>query len=520
MKFSPVEVFEVAYSTALPDDIKYALLSLFDGPVKEENISESAKAGLNIYIDLLDTLAESSISDELFEEVIEDVFANLDEDFINEVSNEYVRQKAKSVLGQREKAYKEAKSNVIGLSSLAKANKAGERVQKAKERMSFSRDNSTNTNNSSPKQSAINKVKQVAGKVKDWYKKTTEPRPASFDELRKAMGRKAIENDKKGEEHFKNPTPLSSIKNTTASTTGATNPNTGKAATKKTTTVKASKPKVVKPEKVKPQQEAPKAETKPASELKPQEPKKEEVKAEVKKATAKKATVKASKLKPQEPKKEEVKVEPKKATTKKTTTVKAEVKPQEPKKEAVKAEVKKEASKKAQSPEEIMNSVKPVKRTAEKQDKILSNTVKRESQARIDAIKNKIKGFESEINAAQGKPSYEARIPEIRQKIEAAKNELAKLETNEAISDLACLLVNTNISESTFVEIMELMAPNKENAKLVKQRHDDEFNDTMSELQDQVEKHNIKPSTLKKLENVGNKKEKFDNMFRKRFGES
>ena len=39
MKFSANEVFDVAYSTALPDDIKYELLGLFEEPVKE-NINE------------------------------------------------------------------------------------------------------------------------------------------------------------------------------------------------------------------------------------------------------------------------------------------------------------------------------------------------------------------------------------------------------------------------------------------------------------------------------------------------
>ena len=44
---------------------------------------------------------------------------------------------------------------------------------------------------------------------------------------------------------------------------------------------------------------------------------------------------------------------------------------------------------------------------------------------------------------------------ELRKKLQ----ELQSTQTNEAISNLACLLIKTNISESCFVEVMKIINP-------------------------------------------------------------
>ena len=192
MKFSANEVFDVAQSTALPDDIKYELLGLFEEPVKE-NINEEVSTKLTPYVELLNTLTESSISKELFEEIITDVFSGLDEAFINEVSDEFVRQKAQGVLKQREKAYKEAKGNVIGLSSLEKANRAQARMERAKSLASKPSTTSTSNNTQKVKDPiGLSSLRKAAGKVKDWYDNNSKT-TMSHDDMRKAIGRKAID---------------------------------------------------------------------------------------------------------------------------------------------------------------------------------------------------------------------------------------------------------------------------------------------------------------------------------------
>lgn len=187
------------------------------------------------------------------------------------------------------------------------------------------------------------------------------------------------------------------------------------------------------------------------------------------------------------------------------------------------SEIKKKEVKGEGSAQPVSNSNKS-KREVKDKNKLFDIKYKNDLRSKVNKLENDLKIKNSEIENAQGKPSYAARIPEMRRNVEllkkeleSAKGELSKYETNEAISDLACLLLNTNISESSFVSIMELLAPSKKNVERVKSRLDTAFNKAVDELGNEVGKHNVKQQTVKNLEKLGRRKERFEQIYRKRF---
>lgn len=196
--------------------------------------------------------------------------------------------------------------------------------------------------------------------------------------------------------------------------------------------------------------EEPKVETKKA-EAKKEEPKVEETpKVEAKKETKTKEEAKAKEEAPKPKKTGEIKLvdkikkskeaREKEARAKETPKeeVKAEAKTEEPqveetpKADTKRADTKKEASKKVASnvaskkptASEILKGATTGKAPSEKAQ---NAAMKRVDNDRVNYYKNMIKNVDSEIAAAQGKPSVMARVPEMQAKKEKYLEELRKL---------------------------------------------------------------------------------------------
>lgn len=85
------KLFDVAYSTSIPESVKETIFEKLEVPVMEsEEISEEVL----YYVNFLDKMAYSDMSESLTDEIIERVMGNLDEAFVEEIYEEYIRLKS------------------------------------------------------------------------------------------------------------------------------------------------------------------------------------------------------------------------------------------------------------------------------------------------------------------------------------------------------------------------------------------------------------------------------------------
>ena len=109
-------------------------------------------------------------------------------------------------------------------------------------------------------------------------------------------------------------------------------------------------------------------------------------------------------------------------------------------------------------------------------------------------------------------------------KINAWKEELAKLRgeaTNEALSDLAVLLTFTNISESSFVEVMEMVAASKANAQRALERDEKKAMAAIDDINKDLEAGKpIDPEKVKSAEADHKKYERFKEIYDKKFNDN
>lgn len=104
------KIFDIAYSTSISESLKdKILLELLELPVLES--VEPVEPLVETYIQFLDTLIFSEISEDKMNSVIDEVFSTLDEEFINEVSAEFIKQKAQNSLINRQRAFDNAKQD-------------------------------------------------------------------------------------------------------------------------------------------------------------------------------------------------------------------------------------------------------------------------------------------------------------------------------------------------------------------------------------------------------------------------
>ena len=104
------KIFDISYSTSIPESLKNKILfELLEVPVLES--AEQVNPLVENYIQLLDTLIFSTVSEDKMNSVIDEVFSTLDEEFINEVSAEFIKQKAQNSLINRQRAFDNAKQD-------------------------------------------------------------------------------------------------------------------------------------------------------------------------------------------------------------------------------------------------------------------------------------------------------------------------------------------------------------------------------------------------------------------------
>ena len=546
------ELFNVFYSN-LPESVKVSILDKIPSDFITEELNESSSE-IGAYIELLDTLAYSSVSEATVESIIDEVFSGLSADVTEKILEAYVREKAIQYIEEaiahgtdaiglagmkRERAEREAKAQKVQARREAINNAIGNTVTRARElkdravtgarqtaeKIGQKANDIRNTMANKAgevKNKAVSGIKNAVGKVRDYVKKTTEP---SAKDYVNAIGKKALENEKtelkvkhgsyadryakamkkheetygklnKPKKEVKAETPKVEIAKAKAEKPKKeVKTETPKVETKKE--VKAETPKVevakVKAEKVKKPKKEAKAETSKVETKKEEKPKvevakvkaekvkkpKKEVKAETSKVETKKeeSIEKSSKspikvknvykahgdLKPSEEakikaeskKEKEVKAETPKVETKKEEKPKVETK----KEEKPKAETPKVEAKKEDVVDKLINSSSGVKRTREQMEKIYNAKNRNKEQQDIKRLKDDIKMLGIEIDGAEGKPSMASvRQEKMKKRDELRKKlqELQSTQTNEAISNLACLLVKTNISESCFVEVMKI----------------------------------------------------------------
>jgi len=527
-------LFNILYSVEISEDTKTDIINKIDYPVQEAYEVEPL---VETYLELIDTLVFSTASEALIYNIIDETFASLSEEFINEVSNEWIKRKTEAGLKSREQAVKRAndsvKSGVIGLSQLNRQDKAQQRLDKGRAQVAARTSNVTEPKAEAPKaEGAMGKLKSAVGKVKKWASGADDS--SNYVGLSRLIGAKANK-DNIGAETLRKQT----TEKTEAPKAETTQPEVKTEAPKKTkaTKVKQEAPKAettqpeVKaeaPKKTKATKttktakvEAPKAETK-QPEVKA-ETKQPEVKAEVKGEDATKAVKKGAVKATDNTAKDIVKNAKKKVmkavdTKAKAETSKVEDKKEEVKQPEVKAEAKKEEVKAEAKQPEVKAEAKPKKTEAERYEA----KMRREAEARRKDQERVLQILKDQKTSMVSKPGYDAKeAQDLDKRISDLEKRLGDAKVHEALSDLVLLLLNTNISESCFVEVMEMAGANKANALKVKDRYDHDMNTSLDDINKDLE--DGKPMDMekvKKAEEIMKKKEHFEELFKKKFNDN
>ena len=217
------ELFNVFYSN-LPESVKISILDKIPSDIIIEDLNESSSE-IGTYVELLDTLAYSSVSEATVEGIIDEVFSGLSADVTEEILEAYVREKAVQYIEEaiahgtdaiglagmkRERAEREAKAQKVQARREAINNAVGNTVTRARElkdravtgarqtaeRIGQKANDIRNTMANKAgevKNKAVSGIKNAVGKVRDYVKKATEP---SAKDYVNAIGKKALENEK------------------------------------------------------------------------------------------------------------------------------------------------------------------------------------------------------------------------------------------------------------------------------------------------------------------------------------
>jgi len=494
-------LFNLLYSTEISEATKAEIINKIQEPIIE---SCEAEPLVETYLELLDTLIYSTASESLIYNIIDSTFSQLSEEAINEVSDEWVKRKVESGMKARQSAADAAnrsvKSGVIGLSQLRKQDKAQSNLERGqKQAASIQARLDKRTPAAEPKaeapkaeSGALGKLKSAVGKVKSWWEKASPaPKATNVSGLSRLVAKKAISNEKAGKEDVgfstinkaKDVTPKVEEPKATTTPKGAT-PKAATATTPKAATAKAKTTKAATTAKAK----TTKATTPKAVTAKTTKAKTTKAKAITPKVTA--------------PEAEEVKQTPKKG---KSGSIKINVG----------SKINKKAPKVAKPESETLaTDVKP-KSTSNG----ISARAKREEARIMDGYKKALDSNREKLQAMKAKPGYnEADAKELEDRISDLEKKLGKVKVTEALADLAILLTKTNISESSFVDVMEMAGASKVNALKVKDRYEQEFNSAVDDINKDVEAgKEPTPEKVKHADEVAKRKEHFEQMFKKRF---
>ena len=525
-----IALFNLLYSTEISEATKDEIVNKIN-----TNISESyeVKPIVGTYMELLDTLVFSTASESLIYNIIDEAFSQLSEETINEVSNEWVKKKVGDSLKARQSAVdsanKSVKSGIIGLSQLNRQSQAQSNLEKGQQKAASIQARLNNRNQEAPAATpksetsnntgVMGKLKSAVSKVKNWAN-SVDKGPDHVG-LSRLVGQEANKRNI-GAETLR--------QQSTHKVDGA--PKTEEV---KQPEVKAETPKA---DEVKSEVKADDA-TKAAKDIVKTAKKKvaKVVEPEIKATEApeaKKTTPKAKKV-AEAPKTEEAKVieAPEAKKTTKTKGVKSEVKADDATKAAKKkvAKIAAEDNNTKEVPEvkEIKqeNTPKVEAKVEESKPKksgldTLKAKLARESANRRKDQERLLQTYTDRVKGMTARPGYdEKEVQDLNGRIEALKKELGQnqVKANEALSDLAILLLDTNISENCFVEVMEMVAANKANADKAKKRIEKEAGEAMDALHDDIAKG--LPESPEKIENfskIAKREEKFMKRYREKFG--
>lgn len=534
-------LFNLLYSTEISEATKADIINKIQEPIIE---SYEVEPLVETYLELLDTLVYSTASESLIYNIIDETFSQLSEEAINEVSDNWIKRKTEAGLKSREKAYNQAKGNIVGLASLNRASKARERLERGREQVAS---RAPRPNNGG----ALNKLKSAVGKVKSFVGNVDKG--PEYVGLSRLIGAKANK-DNAGAETLRQQT---------------THKAEAPAKEVKQPEVKASKTEKVKQPKMKKEKQPEPVQQKLDIKAPKAEEKQSEVKTEVKADDATKATKKTSTRASKISKAKKVVTDvisnkkgkqPEVKAEEKQPEVKAEVKADDATKATTEATTGKKKSRggkgkktptgdsdatatkkvvasaisnkeeRAEAPKEEPKT-QPAAEAPKEEPKIKVNLNKtNETKGRYAVMRRQIeaqrKDQERQLEALKqrkqdmtSKPGYDQNsVVDLEKRISDLEKRLGKSKVNEALTDLTLLLLGTNISESCFMEVMEMVAATKANAEKVKNRYEDEMKASIDALyKDVKEGKPVDPEKVKDAEEKRKRKEHFEKMFNDKF---
>lgn len=444
------ELFNLSYSSRIPESLKETVLKNLELSISEEiEISEDVIP----YIEVLNLLSFSNASEELTNSIIEEVFSGLSEEFIEEVYEGYIKVRVTDYLSE---AYQ-----YIGLSRMKddwdkadKAEAAAKAQQAQKEQQAQQK--------KAQREQAINNAKE---KIKNTFN-SAKTKFGNAVNTAKEKAQNAGEKVKSawGSAKEKIKGAVNKVQNWAKDYSSKVD-NYNKKYIDHDALRKAIGLKHIENQmKGKPDFEGgekrsfsqPKAVSKPKVQTQPEESNKEE---EVKAATSKK--------KPGRPKKTEVKTETNEPVQGKLNFDSGEKK------------------------EEKGNKKSPASQMAT--DSTASTGKKGKGSGRKTKVTTGSKKANNGTKRGPGRPR---------------KNPVV----SEALTETICLLVNSNISENSFVEIMELLAATPNNINKAQERRDSNYEDALDKLNSEVSNKNINQETLNKAEDAGAKKRRLDDL--------
>jgi hypothetical protein len=155
------------------------------------------------------------------------------------------------------------------------------------------------------------------------------------------------------------------------------------------------------------------------------------------------------------------------------------------------------------------------------EDKKYEAKLRREAAARRKDQEKQLGVLRQRKQEMTSKPGYDTKaVEDLDSRISDLEKRL-NVTANEALSDLAILLLNTNITESCFVEVMEMAGASKANALKVKDRYDNDMEASLDAIDKDVrEGKPVDPEKVKKAEELRQRKEHFEQMFKDKFNDN
>jgi hypothetical protein len=112
----------------------------------------------------------------------------------------------------------------------------------------------------------------------------------------------------------------------------------------------------------------------------------------------------------------------------------------------------------------------------------------------------------------------EASLAEVRKNLASYEPKKEAATANEALSEAICLLVKSNISESLFTSILEMLPANRENGEKVIAKLTGDIDSTLNKANNDL--LNGRPLNKEEIANAEKKRErleKFQTLFNKKF---